>query len=46
MVAMKEGTLLVSEEIEIRESQLKKKVEDADPAIREELGKNLFFILE
>ena len=46
MVAIKEGTLLVSEGIEIRQSQLKKTVEEADPKIREELGKNLFFILE
>ena len=46
MVAMKKGTLPVSEGIEIRESQLKEPVEKADPKIREELRKNLFFILE
>jgi len=46
MVAMKKGTLLVSEGIEIRESQLKETVKKADPKIREELRKNLFFILE
>jgi thiol-disulfide isomerase/thioredoxin len=46
MVAMKKGNLLVSEGIEIRESQLKETVEKADPKIREELRKNLFFILE
>jgi thiol-disulfide isomerase/thioredoxin len=46
MVAMKKGTLLVSEGIEIRESQLKETVKKAEPKIREELRKNLFFILE
>ena len=46
MVAMKKGTLLASEGIEIRESRLKEAVEKADPNIREELRKNLFFILE
>jgi hypothetical protein len=46
IVAMKKGTLLASEGIEIRESQLKETVEKADPKIREELRKNLFFILE
>lgn len=46
MVPMKKGTLLASEGIEIRESQLKETVEKADPKIREELRKNLFFILE
>ncbi|MFH1481619.1 MAG: thioredoxin domain-containing protein, partial [Pseudomonadota bacterium] len=46
MVAMKKGTLVLSEGIEIRESQLKEAVEKADPKIREELRKNLFFILE
>jgi len=46
MVSMKKGTLLVSEEFEIRESELKEKVEKTDPEIREELRKNLFFILE
>jgi len=46
MVAMKKGTLLVSEGIEIRESQLKETVEKADPKIWHELRKNLFFILE
>jgi len=46
MVAMKKGTLLAFEGIEIRESRLKKAVEKADPNIREELRKNLFFILE
>jgi thiol-disulfide isomerase/thioredoxin len=46
MVVMKKGTLLVSEGIEIKESQLKETVEKADPKIRQELRKNLFFILE
>ncbi|UCF82541.1 MAG: thioredoxin family protein [Desulfobacteraceae bacterium] len=46
MVAMKKGTLLVSEGIEIKESQIKETVEKAGPKIREELRKNLFFILE
>jgi len=46
MVPMKKGTLLASEGIEIRESHLKKEVVKADPKIREELRKNLFFILE
>lgn len=46
MVAMKKGTLVASEEIEIRESQIKETVEKADPKVREELRKNLFFILE
>jgi thioredoxin 1 len=46
MVAMKKGTLLASEGIEIRESRLKETVEKADPNIREELRKNLLFILE
>jgi thiol-disulfide isomerase/thioredoxin len=46
MVAMKKGTLVATEGIEIRESQLKETVEKADPKIREELRKNLFFILE
>lgn len=46
MVPMKKGILLLSEDIEIRESELKKAVKEADPEIREELGKNLFFILE
>ena len=46
MVAMNKATLLVSEGIEIRESELRETVEKADPKIREELGKNLFFLLE
>lgn len=46
MVAMKKGTLVATEGIEIRESQLKETVEKADPKLREELKKNLFFILE
>jgi thiol-disulfide isomerase/thioredoxin len=46
MVAMKKGALLASEGIEIRESQLKETLEKTDPKIREELSKNLFFILE
>jgi thioredoxin 1 len=46
MITMKKWTLLVSEGIEIRESQLKETVEKAEPKIREELRKNLFFILE
>lgn len=45
-VEMKEGILLVSEGIEIKESQLKKLVKNTDPKIRSELNKNLFFILE
>ncbi len=46
MVPMKKGDLLVTEGIEIRESQLNEKLEKADPNIREQLRKNLFFILE
>jgi len=46
IVAMKKGTLVATEGIEIRESHLKETVEKADPKIREELKKNLFFILE
>jgi thiol-disulfide isomerase/thioredoxin len=46
MVAMEKGTLLVSEGIEIRESRLKETLEKAEPKIRQELRKNLFFILE
>jgi thioredoxin 1 len=46
MVAMKKGTLLVSDGIEISESRLKETVEKAGEKIREELRKNLFFILE
>jgi thiol-disulfide isomerase/thioredoxin len=46
MVEMKKGTLLLSEGIEIRESQLKKVVEEAGPKIREEFRKHLFFFLE
>jgi len=46
MVAMKKGTLVVSEDIEIRESQLKEMMQKAEPKVREELRKNLFFILE
>ena len=46
MVSMKKGTLLLSEGIEIRESQLKETVKKADPKIRDELRKNLFLILE
>ncbi len=46
IVAMKKGTLLVSEGIEIKESYLKEMVKKADPKIQEELRENLFFILE
>jgi len=46
MVTMKKGTLVASEGIEIRESQLKETLEKAEPNIREDLRKNLFFILE
>lgn len=46
MVAMKKGTLLTTKGIEIRESQLNEAVEKADANIREQLRKNLFFILE
>ena len=46
MVAMKKGTLIISEGIEIRESQIKETVEKADPKIQEEFRENLFFILE
>ena len=46
MAAMKKGILVATEGVEIRESQLKETVEKADPKIREELKKNLFFILE
>ena len=46
MVAMKKGILLVSEGIEIEESQLKETLKKAEPKTREELRNNLFFILE
>ncbi len=46
MVPMKKGEILTTEGIEIRETQLNEKVETADPNIREQLRKNLLFILE
>ena len=46
MVPMEKGNLLATEGIEIRESELDAKLEKADPNIREQLRKNLFFILE
>ena len=46
IVGLKKGTLVATEDIEIRESQIKETVEKADPKDREELRKNLFFILE
>lgn len=46
MVTMEKRILIISEGIEIRESQIKETVEKADPKIREAFRKNLFFILE
>jgi thiol-disulfide isomerase/thioredoxin len=46
MVRMKKVVLVATKGIEIGESQLRKTVEKADPKIRDELRKNLFFILE
>jgi thiol-disulfide isomerase/thioredoxin len=46
IVKFTKGILVASAGIEIKESQLKETVERADPNIREQLRKNLFFILE
>jgi thioredoxin 1 len=46
MVKITKGILVASEGIEIKESQIKETVERADPNVREQLRKNLFFILE
>ena len=46
MVKMMKGVMVASEGIEIRESQLIEKVDKAAPQVREELRKNLFFMLE
>ncbi len=46
LVPMKKGTLLVTEGMEIKASQLNETVEAADAGMRAELRKNLFFLLE
>ncbi|MBW1802688.1 MAG: thioredoxin fold domain-containing protein [Deltaproteobacteria bacterium] len=46
MVRMEEGLIVKSEGMEIRESHLKKMVNKADPGVRQQLEKNLFFLLE
>jgi thiol-disulfide isomerase/thioredoxin len=46
LVKITKGILVVFEGIEIKESQLKEKAERADPKVREQLRKNLFFVLE
>ena len=46
MINLGKGLLIKSEGIEIRESHLKVMVEKADPSIRTQLEKNLFFLLE
>ncbi|UCE54983.1 MAG: thioredoxin family protein [Desulfobacterales bacterium] len=40
------GIILKGENLEIRESELKEKIAGAEPKIREQLQKNLFFLLE
>ena len=40
------GIILKGENLEIRESELKEKMAGAEPKIREQLQKNLFFLLE
>jgi thiol-disulfide isomerase/thioredoxin len=46
LVPLKKGTLLVTRGLQIKASQLNAKVEAADPSIRAELRRNLFFLLE
>jgi thiol-disulfide isomerase/thioredoxin len=43
---MPAGIVLKTENLEIRESQLRQKMAGAEPKIREQLEKNLFFLLE
>ncbi|RPI74805.1 MAG: thioredoxin [Desulfobacteraceae bacterium] len=45
-VSLKKGLILSAEGIEVEESFLEKSVAEADPGLREELKKNLFFLLE
>jgi thiol-disulfide isomerase/thioredoxin len=46
LVPLKKGLVLSSEGIKMEESQLETLIATADPGIREELKKNLFFFLE
>jgi thiol-disulfide isomerase/thioredoxin len=46
LVPLKNGLIMSSEDMEMKESRLEMLVAEADPAIREELRKNLFFLLE
>lgn len=46
LVPMKKGLVLSAEGIEVDEALLAKSVAEADPRLREELRKNLFFLLE
>ena len=46
LVPLKKGLVLSSEGMEMEESRLETLVAETDPAIREELKKNLFFLLE
>jgi thioredoxin 1 len=43
---MPAGLIFKAEKLEIHESQLREKIAGADPKIREQLDKNLFFLLE
>jgi thiol-disulfide isomerase/thioredoxin len=40
------GLIFKAENLKIHETQLREKIADADPKIREQLDKNLFFLLE
>lgn len=46
MTEMEKGLLLEAKGAQIRESALKKSLDQAEPAIRSQLEKNLFFLLE
>ncbi|MFC1811411.1 thioredoxin family protein [Thermodesulfobacteriota bacterium] len=46
LVSLDKGVLLEAGTVLIDESLLKKTIDDADPKLREQLHKNLFFILE
>ncbi len=46
LVDMEPGVLLTSQGVEIKESRIREIVEAADPAVKEELEKNRFFLLE
>lgn len=46
LTPMEKGVLLKSDGIEVRESILKKGIEKAEPAVRPQLEKHLFFLLE